>query len=88
MQPNVFKEETQIDMVEILYCEKNEKKSRNFLKKFYNFTGDNFRLLITRKIKKIKTLLKNKTFTLHLKYTVVYMTMVKIIPMKPNETLN
>ena len=52
MQPNVFKEETQIDMVEILYCEKNEKKSRNFLKKFYNFTGDNFRLLITRKIKR------------------------------------
>ena len=37
-------------MVKIQYCEENE-KSTDFLKSFYNFTGDKFRLLITCKTK-------------------------------------
>ena len=43
--PNLFKDEIRIAMVEIPYCDENEKKSKDFLKKVYNFTG-NFKLVI------------------------------------------
>ena len=60
-------------MVKIQYCEENE-KSTDFLKSFYNFTGDKFSLLITCKTK-IRALfsVKEKTFTLNVKYTIWYM---------------
>ena len=57
---NLFKEEKRVVMVEIPCCEKNEKKSKDFLKKLYNFTGDNFRLVITWKARKRQTLFSVK----------------------------
>ena len=62
--PNLFKEEKCIVMIKIPYCEKNEKKSKDFLKKVYSFRGYNFRLLITWKTSKIQTLfdVKEKSF--------------------------
>ena len=52
-------------MVEIPCCEENEKKSKDFLKSFYNFTGDNFRLVITWKTRKIRTLFPIKEKSLY-----------------------
>ena len=65
-------------MVDILYWEKNEKKSKKFLKNLYNFTSANFRLVIKQKTRKIRTLLpvKEKTFSLHIKCTMIYVTVV------------
>ena len=77
-------------MAEIPYCEEgNKKKSKDFVKKFYKFTGDNFRLLITWKTRKILTVFpgSQKTFILHVKYVMIYMNVVKIIPVKWNKIL-
>ena len=46
-------------MVEILYCEENENKSKDFAKRFCKFTGDNFRLVIKWKTKQNKQMKKN-----------------------------
>ena len=48
--------------VEIPYCELNEIKSKHFLKKFHKFTSSSFRMVITWKIKNIRSLfpLKDK----------------------------
>ena len=82
MPPNMFKEET-------LATKENKKKSKDFLKKFWNFTSDNFRLVITRKTRKRRTLFPvyKKTFKLHVKYTLVCATEVRIIPVKANYIL-
>ena len=63
--PNFFDEEKGIIMVEIPYCEENEKKSKDFIKKFHSFTGDTFKLLITWKTRKIKTLFPIKDKNLY-----------------------
>ena len=48
--------------VEIPYCEMNEIKSKHFLKKFYKFTNNSFRMVITWKTRNIRSLfpLKDK----------------------------
>ena len=48
--------------IEIPYCELNEIKSKHFLKKFYKFTNDGFRVLIRWKTRNIPSLfpLKDK----------------------------
>lgn len=52
-------------MVEISYCKENEKKSTDFLKKTRNFTGDNFRFVITWKQEKYKHCFLLRTKTLY-----------------------
>ena len=52
-------------MVEISYCKENEEKSTDFLKKTRNFTGDNFRLVITWKQEKYKHCFLLRTKTLY-----------------------
>ena len=43
--------------VEILYCELNEIKSKNFVKKFHKFINNSFRIVITWKTRNILSLL-------------------------------
>jgi len=61
--PNIFEEEKPFILIEIPYCELNEAKSKHFLKKFHTFTNGSFRLAITWKTRKIRTLfpLKDKS---------------------------
>ena len=59
-EDNLFKEEKRIVMVEIPCCEENQKKFKDFLKKFCNFTSDNFRSVIPWKTRKIRTLFSVK----------------------------
>ena len=59
-------------MAKISYCEENEKKSKSFLKKFYNFTDDNFRLVITWRTREIQTLFPVKEKNLHLSCKICY----------------
>ena len=75
-------------MVDISYWEKNEKKSKKFLKNLYNFTSANFRLVIKQKTRKIRTLLPVKEKTLFPSYKMYYdICNCGIIPVKPNEIL-
>ena len=58
--PELFQEEKPIVMIEIPFCEENEKKSKDFIKKFHKFTNDSFRLIISWKTRKIRSLFTTK----------------------------
>ena len=45
-----------LTFVEIPYCELNEMKSKHFLKKFHKFTSNSFRMVITWKIRNMRSL--------------------------------
>ena len=52
-------------MVEIPYCEENENASKHFIKKFDTFTNHRYRIAIKWITKKVKSLVKVKSKTLH-----------------------
>ena len=60
--PSLFQIRKPFIFVEIPFCEVNEIKSKHFLKKFYKFTNNSFRMVIMWKTRNIRSLfpLKDK----------------------------
>ena len=48
------------ELLKLPFCEENELKSKDFIKKFHKFTNNNFRPAISWKTRKMKTLFKIK----------------------------
>ena len=44
--PQLFEIPKKISFLQVPFCEANEKRSKNFLNKFYNFTNEKFKLII------------------------------------------
>ena len=63
--PYLFEEEKPFILLKLPLCEQNEVKSKDFIKKFHKFTNNNFRLAISQKTRKMKTLLKIKDRNLY-----------------------
>ena len=63
--PQLFQIPKKILFLQLPFCEANEKRSKSFLNKFYNFTNENFKLIIRWKTRNLKSLslLKGKRFT-------------------------
>ena len=64
--PYLFEEEKPFILLKLPFCEQNEVKSKDFIKKFHKFTNKNFRLAISWKTRKMKMLFKTKDKNLHL----------------------
>ena len=58
--PNFFELPKPFILLEVPYCENNERVSRTFIKKFHHFTNSTFDLVIKWKTKKIKNLFRLK----------------------------
>ena len=60
--PNLFDEDKPFLLIDIPFCEKNESKSKDFIKKFHHFTNGKYRISIKWITKKVKSLfpLKDK----------------------------
>ena len=58
--PYLFEDKKLFVLLKLPFCEQNELKSKNFIKKFHKFTNNNFRLAIIWKTRKIKLLFKIK----------------------------
>ena len=60
--PNLFDEDKLFLLIDIPFCEKNENKSKDFIKKFHHFTNGKYRISIKWITKKVKSLfpLKDK----------------------------
>ena len=63
--PYLFEEEKPFILLKLPFCEQNEVKSKDFIKKFHKFTNNNFRLAISWKTRKMKTLFKIKDNNLY-----------------------
>ena len=63
--PYLFEEEKPFVLLKLPFCEQNELKSKDFIKKFHKFTNNNFMLAISWKTRKIKSLFKIKDKHLH-----------------------
>ena len=61
----MFEDEKPFVLLKLPFCEQNELKSKDFIKKFHNFTNNNFRLAISWKTRKIKSLFKIKDKNLY-----------------------
>ena len=44
--PQLFEIPKKILFLQVPFCKANEKKSKNFLHKFYNFTNEKFKFII------------------------------------------
>ena len=58
--PNFFELPKPSLMIELPYCEANEKCSKSFLKKFHQFTQDSFSIFIKWKTRKVRSLFRLK----------------------------
>ena len=58
--PYLFEEEKPFILLKLPFCEQNEVKSKDFIKKFHKFTNNNFRIAISWKTREMKTLYKSK----------------------------
>ena len=47
--PQLFEIPKKILFSQVPFCELNEKRSKNFLNKYYNFTNEKFKLIIRSK---------------------------------------
>ena len=65
MPSYLFKEEKPFVLLKLPFCEQNELKSKDFTKKFQKFTNNNYRLAISWKTRKIKSLFKIKDESLY-----------------------
>ena len=65
MLSNLFEEEKLFVLLKLLFCEQNEVKSKYFIKKFHKYTNNSFRLAISWKPRKMKTLFKMKEKNLY-----------------------
>ena len=63
--PYLFEEENPFILLKLPFCEQNEVKSKDFIKKFHKFTNNNFRLAISWKTRKMKMLFKIKDKNLY-----------------------
>ena len=63
--PFLFKEEKPFILLKLPFCEQNEQKSKDFIKKFHKFTKDSFRLAISWKTRKIRSLFNIKDKNLY-----------------------
>ena len=63
--PHLFEEEKLFVLLKFPFCEQNELKSKDFIKYFHKFTNNNFRLAISWKTRKMKTLFKIKDKNLY-----------------------
>ena len=61
----LFEEEKPFTLTKLPFCEQTEVKSKDFLKKFHKFTNNKFRLGISWKTRKMKTLFKIKDKNLY-----------------------
>ena len=61
----LFEEEKLFVLLKLPFCEQNEVKSKDFIKKFQKFTNNNFRVAISWKTKKVKILFKIKDKNLY-----------------------
>ena len=60
--PQLFEIPKKMLFLQVPFCEANEKRSKSFLNKFYNFTNEKFKLIIRWKTRNFKSLfpLKHK----------------------------
>ena len=63
--PHLFEILKKILFLQVPFCEANEKRSKNFLNKFYNFTNEKFKLIIRWKTRNLKSLFPLKDKDLH-----------------------
>ena len=63
--PQLFEIPKKILFLQVPFCEANEKRSKNFLNKFYNFTNEKFKLIIRWKTRNLKSLFPLKDKDLH-----------------------
>ena len=61
----LFKIPKKILFLQLPFCEANEKRSKSFLNKFYNFTNERFKLIIRWKTHNLKSLFSLKDKDLH-----------------------
>ena len=60
-----FEVESMFLLLRLPYCEKNEAKSRDFIKKFHKFTNNQFRLAISWNTRKLSSLFRLKDKNLY-----------------------
>ena len=79
--PSYFFDVELIVLLILPYCEKNEAKSKDFIRKFHKFTNNQFPLAISWKTRELSYLfrLQEKTCTQHAKYTMVNVSVVRIM---------
>ena len=53
--PNLFEEQKPFILIEIPFCERNENKSKDFIRKFHEFTDSKFKISIKWITKKVKS---------------------------------
>ena len=70
--PYLFETEKQFILLKLPFCELNEQKSKDFIKKFNKFTNDSFRLAISWNTRKLKSLFKLKDKNLYPSCVVYY----------------
>ena len=58
--PYSFEEEKLFVLLKLPFCEQNELKSKDFIKKFHKFTNNIFMLAISWKTRPVKSLFKSK----------------------------
>ena len=63
--PQLFEISKKILFLQVPFCETNEKRSKNFLNKFYDFTNEKFKLIIRWKTRNLKFLFPLKDKDLH-----------------------
>ena len=61
----MFEDEKPFTLLKLPFYEQNELKPKDFIKKLLEFTNDNFRLAISWKTRKIKSLVKIKDKNLY-----------------------
>ena len=66
--PQLFEIPKKILFLQVPFCEANEKRSRNFLNKFYNFTNEKFELIIRWKTQNLKYLFLLKVAAPDMRY--------------------
>ena len=63
--PQLFEIPKKMLFLQVPFCEANEKRSKSFLNKFYNFTNEKFKLIIRWKTRNLKSLFPLKDKDLH-----------------------
>ena len=56
----MFEDEKPFILLKLSFCEQNELKSKDLIQKFHKYNSDNFRLAISWKTRKIKSLFNTK----------------------------
>ena len=65
ISPQLFELAKKMLLLQVPFCEANEKRSKSLLNKFYNFTNEKFKLIIRWKTRNFKSLFPLKHKDLH-----------------------